>query len=251
MTEPPARLLWRLEVHDELPSTSDLCRARAAAGEPAGLAVLARRQSQGRGSRGRTWSTPAGNLAISVLLRPKLAVRQAASMSLLAGVAVAETVAALLPHGPTLVLKWPNDLLLCGRKLAGILLDSQGDGAGGVDWIIPGIGVNLAHAPVLADRVAACLADHIEPPDPELVARSLLDRLSHWSSVLAADGFAPVRSAWLARAQPGGSPMTLRIGGDTLHGSFAGLGEDGSLMLEIAGRQQRFTTGEVLLPQEG
>jgi len=246
---PPSGRPWRLEIHDELPSTSTLVRARAEAGEPAGLAVLARRQTQARGTRGRSWSTPIGNLAISVLLRPRLALRDAAGVSLLCGVALAEVVAAMLPPGPRLALKWPNDLLLNGNKLSGILLESQGDGQGELAWIIPGIGVNLAHAPILPDRVAACLAEHMPPPDPETVATLLLDRLFHWSAVMESEGFAPIRTAWLAHAQPPGAAMSLKLGADVLQGAFAGLGDDGSLLLEQQGTIRRFTAGEVLLPE--
>ena len=246
MTPPSSRPAWRLEIYDELPSTSDLVRTRAEAGEPEGLAVLARRQTQGRGSRGRAWSTPVGNLAISILLRPDLAIRDAACMSLLTGLALAEAVAAILPPGPTLALKWPNDLMLNRQKLAGILLDSHGDGAGRVAWLIPGIGVNLAYAPELPDRIAACLADHMPAPLPEAFAPSLLDRLAHWSDIHAAAGFPPVRQAWLTHAQPPGSPMTLKLGADVLQGTFAGLDEDGSLMMAQDGAVRRYSTGEVL-----
>ncbi len=248
MTPPPGRP-WRLEIHDELPSTSTLLRARAEAGEPAGLAILARRQTQARGTRGRAWSTPSGNLAVSVLLRPRLPLREAATVSLLAGVALAEAVGHVLPPGPSLALKWPNDLLLDGRKLSGILLESQGDGQGGLAWVIPGIGVNLAHAPILPDRIAACLADHMPPPAPEAFAAHLLDRLFHWTADLETHGFAPVRDAWLAHAQPPGTPMSLKLGADVLQGTFAGLGEDGSLLLQHLGTIRRFTAGEVLLPE--
>ena len=246
----PVRPAWRLEIHDDLPSTSDLVRARAEAGEPAGLAVLARRQSQGRGSRGRAWSTPSGNLAISILLRPRLPLREAASLSLLAGLALAEAVAEILPPGPRLALKWPNDLLLGANKLAGILLESHGDSTGAIAWVIPGIGLNLAHAPILPDRVAACLATHMTPPAPEDFAPRLLDRLFHWCAIQAIHGFAPIRTAWLAHAQPQGSAMTLKLGADLLSGTFAGLAEDGSLLLEANGAVRRYSTGEVLLPQE-
>ncbi len=246
MTPPSSRPDWRLEVYDELPSTSDLVRARAEAGEPAGLAILARRQTQGRGSRGRAWSTPAGNLAISILLRPDLAVRDAACMSLLSGLALAEAVAAILPSGPTLALKWPNDLMLNGQKLAGILLDSHGDGQGRVAWLIPGIGVNLAYAPELPDRIAACLANHMPAPAPEAFAPILLDRLAHWSDIHAASGFPPVRAAWLTHAQPPGSPMSLKLGAELLQGTFAGLDDDGSLMMAQNGAVRRYSTGEVL-----
>lgn len=246
-----SRLAWRLEAHDELGSTSDLVRARAEAGEPEGLAVLARRQTSARGTRGRAWSTPTGNLAISVLLRPRLPLRDAARLSLLCGAALADAIAAILPPGPRLALKWPNDLMLNGNKLSGILLESQGDGQGGTAWVIPGIGVNLAHAPVLPDRVAACLADHMPPPDPEAFAPTLLARLAHWYAVLHADGFAPVQQAWLAHAQPAGSPMSLKLGSDVLQGTFAGLDADGSLLMTVDATTRRFTTGEVLLPGGG
>ena len=246
MTPSSSRPPWRLEVYDELPSTSDLVRTRAEAGEPAGLAVLARRQTQGRGSRGRAWSTPTGNLAISILLRPNLAVRDAACMSLLTSLALAEAVAAILPPGPALALKWPNDLMLNGQKLAGILLDSHGDGAGRVAWLIPGIGVNLAYAPQLPDRIAACLADHMPAPRPEDFAPSLLDRLGHWSGIHATAGFPPIRAAWLTHAQPPGSPMSLKLGSEMLSGTFAGLDDDGSLLMAHDGAVRRYSTGEVL-----
>ena len=247
MTPCSSRPTWRLEVYDELPSTSDLVRTRAEAGEPAGLAVIARRQTQGRGSRGRAWTTPSGNLAISILLRPDLAIRDAACMSLLTGLALAEAVAAILPAGPTLSLKWPNDLMLNGQKLAGILLDSHANGHGRLAWLIPGIGVNLAYAPELPDRIAACLADHIPAPAPEDFAPSLLDRLAHWTTIHAHAGFAPVRTAWLAHAQPEGSKMTLKLGAEMLSGIFAGLDDDGTLLMTCNGTLRRFTTGEVLL----
>lgn len=249
MTPASARPVWRIEIHDELPSTSDLVRARAEQGESAGLAVLARRQTQGRGSRGRAWSTPPGNLAISILLRPRLPIREAACMSLVAGLALAEALREAAPPGAPLTLKWPNDVLLDGRKLAGILLDSQGDGAGAIAWLIAGIGVNLAVAPTLPDRIAACLAEVVPPPSPDAFATRLLERLAHWSARLDIAGFASVRDAWLGFAQQPGSEMTLRLGSELLAGRFAGLADDGSLLLEQDGALRRFATGEVLLPQ--
>ena len=243
----PAARIWRLQVHDVLPSTSDLCRTLAAEGEPDGLAVLARRQSQARGSRGRGWETPTGNLALSVLLRPVLAPREAAQMSLLAGVALAETVLDHVGANADLALKWPNDLLLDGAKLAGILTESHGTGDT-IDWMVLGIGVNLAHAPELPDRRTAKLP---VPADAENFARMLLERLGHWLDVLDADGFAPIRAAWRIHAQPLGSAMTLKLGGQDYAGAFAGLGDDGGLCLDIAGTIRNFTAGEVLLPNGG
>jgi BirA family biotin operon repressor/biotin-[acetyl-CoA-carboxylase] ligase len=206
---------WRLAVHDSLPSTSDLCRARARDGEPDGLAVLARRQTGGRGSNGRSWVSPAGNMYLSALLRPPGPARETGQWSLLAGLAVAEAVAALLPADAPLALKWPNDLLLGGAKLAGILIDSSAADTR-LDWLVIGIGINLASAPTLADRATICLAGHITPPTAETMAAAVLARLAHWRSVHAAEGFAPVRVAWTA--------WGTRLPG------VAGLSESGALL---------------------
>jgi len=243
MTEPAT--CWRLRIFESLGSTSDLCRSLAAAGEPEGLAVLARRQEKGRGRNGRAWLSAPGNLFFSVLLRPRGPIREGGLWSLLAAVALAETMAPLLPDPSALSLKWPNDLLLDGRKLAGILLDSAADGSGNLAWLVIGFGVNLAATPEVPNRAVAALAEFAPPPPPEQVAHALLARLDHWHRVRLIDGFAAVRAAWLARAHPLGAPVTLRLGGSDVGGSFAGLAEDGSLLLQSAGRVRAYAAGEI------
>jgi BirA family biotin operon repressor/biotin-[acetyl-CoA-carboxylase] ligase len=238
---------WRLDVHDVLPSTSDLCRTRAAAGEPAGLAVLALRQTQGRGSRGRDWESPVGNLYCSVLLRPAGRACDAAQWSLLAGVALAEALAAYLPAAAPPRLKWPNDVLLDCAKLAGILVDSNADAAGMLEWLVIGMGANLAVAPDVPGRAVACVADVAPPPAPAPFAETLLARLDHWQSVLAAQGFDAVRAAWLERGPTPGSPVSLRLPDRVLSGTFAGLAQDGGLLIAAGGTIRAFTFGEVLL----
>lgn len=236
---------WRLSVHEALASTSDFCRDCALAGEPAGLAVLARQQTAGRGTKGRGWASPAGNLYLSVLLRPYGLARDAAQWSLLAAVALTDALAPLLPDPRALGLKWPNDVLLRGRKLAGILTESATE-AERADFLIIGFGVNLAVAPDLPDRSTACVAEVTSPPGPEAFARILLDRLDDWSDVLVREGFTPVRAAWLARGPDRGQPMRLQVGPATCAGTFAGLGADGSLLLAAAGGVSAFVAGEVL-----
>jgi BirA family biotin operon repressor/biotin-[acetyl-CoA-carboxylase] ligase len=242
---PPAA--WRLEVHATLPSTADLCASRAEVGEPEGLAILALRQTAGRGTRGRTWEGAAGGLFLSVLLRPDGPAREASQWSLLAGVALAEALAAYLPDTAHLALKWPNDVLLHGAKLAGILLECASDAGDRLSWLSLGMGANLAVAPRVAERATASLAEHGPPPAPEAVARQVLEALSRWRAVHARAGFAPVRAAFLARAPARGTPITLHLGERTLGGAFAGLGEDGSLLLSAGGRVQSFAAGEVTI----
>ncbi|MBS0558771.1 MAG: biotin--[acetyl-CoA-carboxylase] ligase [Proteobacteria bacterium] len=238
---------WRLAVHPSLPSTSELCTRLAAEGEPEGLAVMALRQTAGRGSRGRGWESPEGNLYLSVLLRPAGTLADGGGWALIAALGMIEAVSGFVPDPARLVLKWPNDVLLDGRKLAGVRLDAQAKPDGTFDWLVMGCGINLAHAPDLPDRQAACLAEAAPPPAPRDVAEALLDRLANWRSVRMAEGLGPVRAAWLARAQTVGTALRLSYNGRVIGGSFAGLAEDGALLLATGGRVEAFSTGEVLL----
>jgi BirA family biotin operon repressor/biotin-[acetyl-CoA-carboxylase] ligase len=238
---------WRLRIFETLDSTSDFCIRQAEAAEPGGLAVLAHQQTRARGSRGRGWASPAGNLCLSVLLRPEGDATEGGRWAILAAVAVADALAPYLAGHGTLAVKWPNDVLLDGRKLAGILLDTALRGDGRLDWLVLGFGVNLAVAPDVPGRATAAVAQFRDPPSPEKFARALLDRLEHWAGIRRCDGFGPVRQAWLDRAQKPGTMLRLTGPTPEIEGSFAGLGEDGSLLLHVNDRIRAFATGETLL----
>ena len=167
---------------------------------------------------------------------------------LLAGVALAETAAPLLPDPAALSLKWPNDVLLSGRKLAGILIDTALDTAGALRWLIIGMGANLAVAPDVPGRATACLADTgVTPPAPEAFARSLLAAIGAWEERWRREGPEPVRSTWLARAHPIGTPLSVAYGETRLDGRFAGLSDQGHLLLRTADGLRSLPTGDVLL----
>lgn len=234
---------WRLECHEELASTSDHLIRRAEAGEPEGLAVLARRQAAGRGRGGRAWDSPLGNLHLSVLLRPSGPVREAAQWSLLAGVALIEGARELAPDPAALRLKWPNDLLRHGAKCAGILAESSLAPGGGLAWLVLGFGVNLVAAPALPGRETTTLG-RAEPP--ERFAARLLRRLDHWRAVQRREGFAPIRAAWEAAGPALGESVLARVGSEFIAGDFAGLGGDGSLRLETGHGIRCVAGGEVL-----
>lgn len=238
---------WRLEVHAALPSTSDRIASAADAGEAAGLAVLAHRQTAGRGRAGRGWASPPGNLYLSVLLRPDGPARASAQWALLAGVALIEAAREFDPEPGALRLKWPNDLLRHGAKLAGILAETSLAPDGSLAWLCLGIGVNLAHAPALPDRPTACLGGAVVP---EAFATRLIGRLDHWCRRQAAEGFAPVRAAWAGFGPAIGAPLELR-GGPVTGGTFAGLAEDGSLLLVADGQTHMIRAGEISAPGEG
>jgi BirA family transcriptional regulator, biotin operon repressor / biotin---[acetyl-CoA-carboxylase] ligase len=242
---------WRLRNYETLESTSDLCVTLARAGEPDGLAVLARRQTKGRGSRGRNWESPAGNLYLSVLLRPAGNAVEAGRWALLAGVALAEALEHRLRDPSTIRLKWPNDVLLAGRKLAGILIDSEIDAEGRLEWLVIGLGANLVQAPAIAGRSVAALAEAGVASAPEAVAARVLERLRHWQHARHVQGFEAVRTAWLQRAHPVGTQLTVRFAGQVLSGSFVGLDEDGSLLLQGTSGVRRLPTAEILTAREG
>ncbi len=227
----------RLECFAELASTQDWLISAAQTGAQE-CAVMADRQTAGRGRGGRAWQAPAGNLNLSILLRPGPVPLQAAAWSLLAGVAVFDAVAG--QGGRNLQLKWPNDLMLGGAKLAGVLIDSALTPAGMIDWLVIGTGVNIAAAPTLPDRPTTCLAQHGAAPTPATLAHGIIAALDHWR----ARGHADTRDAWLARAHPLGTTLRVHHGSEMIEGRFAGLADDGSLMLQNG---PAFASGDVFL----
>jgi len=241
---------WRLTKFETLPSTSDYCVSRAKEGQPAGLAVLARRQTAGRGSRGREWQAPEGNLNLSVLVRPARPAAESGIFALLAGLAVAQAVAGFLPAGPAPLLKWPNDVLLTDAKLAGVLIDAAPAGPA-IDWLVIGIGINLCAAPEIPGRAVTTLLAHGADISADQAADAVLQSLSRWLDALAQTGPAAIRDAWLARAHAIGTPVTIRAVHGSKTGSFAGLSPHGALLLARDNQIERIDTGEILLERAG
>ena len=229
------RLSWRIERHATIASTQTAAIAAARGGEPSRLAVLAAVQTTGRGSRGRGWVSPPGNLNLSVLLRPS-GYPDPGHWAMLAGVALHDTLA---PYTDGLMLKWPNDLLLGGGKLGGVLIDSGLDADGRVDWVVVGVGANLAVSPCVEGRITACLPPPC--PDAAAVADGFLDKLDCWNG-------ADIRSAWLDRAHRAGTLIDVVTPHRRVRGRFAGLSSRGELVLE--GVAAPISSAEVFLPAE-
>jgi BirA family biotin operon repressor/biotin-[acetyl-CoA-carboxylase] ligase len=232
---------WRLQAHERLASTQDTAIEAAKSGDPGHLAILAAEQTNGRGSRGRAWQGATGNLHLSALVRPQNLPPQPGFWALMAGVSLHEAVSPHVADASRLLLKWPNDLLLDGAKLGGILIDSAVTAHGMLDWVVIGIGVNLHEAPGIEGRATASLAGtHIESV---AVAQDILANFDCWIS----EPLPTLRDAWLDRAQPIGTWLTITTGTHTSAGAFAGLAEDGGLLL--SGHQEPITTGEVFAAQ--
>lgn len=240
---------WRQLGFAEIDSTNEEIRRQAEAGAAEGLVVVARRQTAGRGRRGRAWDSPEGNLFVSLLLRPNRPAPEAATLSFLVSLAVAE---AVLDAAPGLAgrvsCKWPNDVLLDGAKLSGILLESRTAQArpGHLDHLIVGIGINLIWHPPDTPYPATHLAAHGLSETPETFLPRLLARFGHWYQAWQQQGFAPVRQAWLGLAQGIGKPVIVRLAQEELHGRFVALDDGGALILEFAdGARRAITAGDV------
>jgi BirA family biotin operon repressor/biotin-[acetyl-CoA-carboxylase] ligase len=237
-------MFWRLEIVESVESTSDSVMRRAEQGEAEGLALLARRQIRGKGRRDRVWIAPEGNLNLSVLLRPDQRLGHG-HWALLAGIACRDALAEFCPAGVDLRLKWPNDIMLEGRKLAGLLVEGAcgANGGGEGRWLVVGMGANLREVPPDLDRPLACLAEASAsgvPPEPEMLAGRILSHLAVWREGHDAE---TIRAAWLARAHPVGTPLIVSETG--LSGIFVGLDADTALLLAVAGEVHRVTWGEV------
>ncbi|MGC9955217.1 MAG: biotin--[acetyl-CoA-carboxylase] ligase [Rhizomicrobium sp.] len=238
---------YALLERNVIDSTNEEARRRAAAGEKGPLWIMAARQSAGRGRRGREWQSSQGNLAATLLLRPEKPAGECAQLSFLAALAVSDMLARFAPHAD-LALKWPNDVLAGGSKIAGILLESESNAEGTAAWLAVGIGVNLTAFPEDTEFPAISLAAiGAAPPAPKDALLHLAARFAKWYEVWRTVGFAPVREAWLARASGLGSRIRARLANEEIIGVFQGIDESGALLLGLPGGLTRaIAAGEVL-----
>ncbi len=240
-----------IETVEETGSTNADLLARLAAGEGVaeGHWLRAERQVAGRGRSGRAWVSEKGNLYTSTVVHLRAGDPPAHTLSLVTGLAVYETLKRELPQGAPLALKWPNDALVGGAKIAGILLERHQQA------VVVGIGVNIAHSPDLPDRETTKI--HSEktsknngPPDVlyELKSR-FSDEVARWREA----GLATVLERWQARALPIGTPLSVNAGeGGAINGAYAGLDEGGSLIVRLAsGAMRTIHAGDVSLIARG
>ncbi len=228
-------------------STNDEAKRLADDGAAEGTMVWGLEQTAGRGRRGRGWHSPPGNLYMSTVLRPGKPATQSALIGFVAAVALADALQDLGLASDRPRLKWPNDVLVDKAKVAGILVETAAIAGETPPWMVLGMGVNLAHAPEDTPYPATTLR---VVGLPNLTVEGLLEglagRLAEWYGRWLADGFAPVRAAWLKRATGLGEPIEVRLDQESLQGRFVALEEDGALSLELPqGERRRVTVGDV------
>jgi BirA family biotin operon repressor/biotin-[acetyl-CoA-carboxylase] ligase len=249
VTGPPRRSAAPTIVRREVvTSTQEVAFELAVAGAADGTAVVADFQTHGRGRRGRGWTAPAGRaLTLSVIVWPRLAWPEVPLLSYAAARAVATTLERVA--GVPARLKWPNDVLVRGRKIAGVLLEGRA-AAHTAPLVVVGMGLNLAQRDFpgeLAGRATSVALETGHAPDREETLRALLAELSDWRARLEAEGAAPIRAAWLARADTIGQ----RVRVDGVPGVAVDLDLDGALVLDEHGVRHRVVAGELVAPGPG
>ena len=237
---------YSLRRYAEIDSTNDEARRLASAGEAGPLWLAAERQTKGRGRRGREWQSPAGNLFTTLLMRPRMPIAQCAELSFVAALAVAGLVGRYAP-GAEVKVKWPNDVLADGNKIAGILLESASNNGDRPDWLALGFGLNLVSHPVDAGFPATSVAAlGASAPSAGDALTCLAAMWARWYGLWVEQGFGPIRESWLARAARLGSRIRARLANGETTGVFEGIDESGALLLrETAERVRLISAGEV------
>lgn len=248
-------------AYDEIDSTNEAAK-RSAVCQGGDHMVgptwfIARSQTAGRGRRGREWVSESGNLYASLLLRPGGSAGEAAVLSFATALAVAEAIELVTGVTGKLACKWPNDVLWNGGKISGILLESASGKSGALDWLVIGVGINVAHFPAGTDFAATSVAAEGFPQvSPTDLFAALAERMANWLETWRQAGFPPIKDAWLARAAGLGETITARTGtktgGEDISGRFEGLGPDGALLIKLEdGSMREILAGDVFPAEVG
>jgi BirA family transcriptional regulator, biotin operon repressor / biotin---[acetyl-CoA-carboxylase] ligase len=239
-----------VETFDEIDSTILEARRRAERSEVGPVWLIARTQTAGRGRRGRAWSSLDGNLMATYLFAAKRPPAEIALLSFATGLAIAEAVEEIIGAGQA-TLKWPNDVLIGGAKISGIMLDSGSLGDSGI-WVALAFGVNLAVAPENLDQRTTSLPSLLPPdapaPEPLDFLARVRPKLEGYAVRMEREGFEPLRQAWLKRAHGLGHTARVVQGEQTLEGRIAGLSSRGELELDTSEGRRLIAAGDVFLP---
>lgn len=248
MIVPRLSSFYELRSYDTLDSTNEEARRMAEEGAPGNTLVWSVMQDEGRGRRGRAWSSPAGNLYASLILRPDCEPYTAAQLSFVAALAIHQAVATVLPAPDRAFVKWPNDVLIGGRKVAGTLLESRLQSGNKLDWLIIGSGINIVTCPDDLERPATSLHDEDSDANVIQVLEIYTSAFEHFYQLWLRQGFSPIREAWLDKAYGIGKEIEVRLEHETFSGVFDGLDEGGALQLQTDDGLRLVTSGDVFMP---
>lgn len=237
---------------EEIDSTNEEAKRLARGGGSHGAVIWAKEQRAGRGRAGRSWSSPPGNLYCSVLLQPGCDLDIIAQLTYVAAVAVHETLSGILPEPEAIALKWPNDVLVNGKKIAGILLESFAVDSQSPRWVAVGVGINVDNSPKDVSFPATSLKEEgVEIISAKIVLSRFIHTFIETYNLWSRKGFAPVRKAWLSNAWGLDSDVRISLPQEELYGIFKSIDKDGGLVLELSPKERRtIHAGDILFLPE-
>lgn len=240
-------IIWQVEHYPTLPSTNDYCIEQAKLGKKLNLAVLTDSQTAPRGSRGRNWVEPTGNLALSFLYWPSFSVKEVGWVPFIASLALYDAVDELCGSSVELCIKWPNDLLFKNKKIAGILIESHVEYPDILEWLVLGFGLNIYSAPRVEGREIGCLGEFIQEglPTASKVATKVKEYLTYWIKCLIQGKKSFIRDAWLQRSLPLDTSLIVNQGNCSYKGIYKGIDESGFLLLQTETALKCFSAGEL------
>ncbi|VAX08177.1 Biotin--protein ligase [hydrothermal vent metagenome] len=240
---------YDLRAFDILDSTNVECRRIADAGQGGNVWVVAAAQSAGKGRRGREWVSRPGNLFASLLYAIDCDLATASQLSFVTALAVRDVVADILQSPDIVRCKWPNDVLARGKKIAGILLETAGQGSAAPSHVIIGVGINVAHHPENGQYPATSLTSELgREIDAPLVLERLIHSMDFWVARWKNQGFSVIRQAWKDSAHGLRQEVIVRLQDEEIKGIFVDLDETGALILEFEGKRRHITAGDVFFP---
>lgn len=229
----------------EIDSTNEEAKRLAHAGGGHGAVIWAKKQSAGKGRMGRIWVSQEGNLFVSVLLKPQKPLIEFSQLSFVAANAALEALRPLMPKGARLACKWPNDILLGGKKLGGILLESFQAGDMG-SWVVVGLGLNIENCPAKMEFPATCLKDEgVELVSAKIVLSRFIHHFIEEYNLWSNRGFAPIRKRWTEAAWGKGKKLRARMPDNEIEGVFDGIDAHGALILKLGGKKQKILAADV------
>lgn len=241
---------FTLLTYDHIDSTNEEAKRLAVDHAPHGTIIFAKSQKQGHGRRGRTWVSEPGNLFCSIILKPDCPLGEASQLSFVMAVSVANALDQISVGAIKSQCKWPNDVLIDGKKVSGILLETIQHQNQQLDGIIAGVGINVMHHPSEKEfRATSLIAEGVNEVTAESVLESLSDHFARWYAIWRTEGFQTIRYAWLDKAFGVGDTVKVQLASSTYSGVFESLDPNGAMILNEDGNRRHIAAGDVYFDQ--
>ena len=238
---------YRLQAFLSIDSTNKEAIRQIEAGEGSdGLWVLSNAQTGGRGRRGRKWVSKPGNIYCSLIYETSKDTYTSSQLSFVTSLAVRDTISLFADDGYAVKCKWPNDVLVNGQKISGILLETYTEPMSGSNFVIIGIGINIENHPDIAAYPVTHLNKHSREHVSSIDAFTILaDKMPYWIAVWQKEGFEAIRRNWLENCKGFGEQLTVKLPDKEIVGRFIDLNGDGALKLDMGGETKLIHSGEV------